>query len=433
MTKSTSAKVVSLDNLLASAAARKAEAAPWLGALIDEATEKFAHVGLPNRRVEAWRYSDLAKALHESVPADYAFDPPPALSGACVAAFENGVLDDKQSSYCAMGGQSLRKVLAEKDSPFAEIIGRVNPQADHPIINLNTALMEEGLVLRVPKDVKLATPLHLRFNWPGADENAVDGRHIRILIVLEEGAEATLFETHDGAPSFATIVSEISLAATAKLTHVRLENFAAAARQTAATIGEVGEKALYRGFYFSQGGHFARHEALLKLAGEEAHAGIDAAYMVANKRHCDNTTVMDHAVPNTTSGQVFRGVLAGSSRGVYQGCVKVAKGAQKTDARQLSRAMLLSHKAEIVTKPELEIFADDVKCSHGATAGELDANALFFLRARGIPEAEARAMLVEAFLIEAIDTIDSEDIRTVVIEHARNWMKRHAGEASHVE
>uniref|UniRef100_UPI0035AE2B2D SufD family Fe-S cluster assembly protein n=1 Tax=Rhodoblastus sp. TaxID=1962975 RepID=UPI0035AE2B2D len=123
----------------------------------------------------------------------------------------------------------------------------------------------------------------------------------------------------------------------------------------------------------------------------------------------------------------------GSSRGVYQGCVKVAQGAQKTDARQLSRAMLLSHKAEIVTKPELEIFADDVKCSHGATAGELDANALFFLRARGIPEAEARAMLVEAFLIEAIDTVESEDIRTIVIDHARNWMKRHAGEASHVE
>jgi Fe-S cluster assembly protein SufD len=425
------AKVVSLDNLLASAAARKAEAAPWLGALIDEASEKFAHVGLPSRRVEAWRYSDLAKALHETVKVDTQSDAPPAFEGACVAAFEDGVLVDAKSSYCGMGAQSLRKVLADKDSTAAGYIGRINSQADHPIINLNTALMEEGLVLHVPANVTLATPLHLRFNWSGLE--AVDGSHLRLLIVLEEGAEATLFESHDGAPSFATIVTEVSLAPNAKLTHIRLENFAAAARQTAATVGEIGEKAAYRGFYFSQGGHFARHEALLKLAGEEADARIDAAYMVADKRHCDNTTVMDHAVPNTTSTQVFRGVLTGSSRGVYQGCVKVAPGAQKTDARQLSRAMLLSHRAEIVTKPELEIFADDVKCSHGATAGELDANALFFLRARGIPEADARAMLVEAFLVEAMDTIENESLRTLVSDCAHIWLKRHAGEASHVE
>ncbi len=427
------AKVVSLDNLLASVAARRSEAAPWLGALIDQASEKFAHAGLPNRRVEAWRYSDLAKALHETVKVGTGLDAPPALASACVAAFEDGVLDDSRSSYCAMGGQSLRKVLAEKDSAIAGIIGRVNPQTDHPIINLNTALMEEGLVLHVPKGVTLATPLHLRFNWSGVDAASADGRHLRILVVLEEGAEATLFESHDGAPSFATVVTELSLAPQSRLTHVRLENFAAAARQTAATIGEIGEKAAYRGFYFSQGGHFARHEALLKLAGEEADARIDAAYMVADKRHCDNTTVMDHAVPNTTSTQVFRGVLTGSSRGVYQGCVKVAQAAQKTDARQLSRAMLLSHRAEIVTKPELEIFADDVKCSHGATAGELDANALFFLRARGIPEPEARAMLVEAFLVEAMDTIDNEDMRALVVACAQTWLARHAGEASHVE
>ncbi len=427
------AKMVSLDNLLANAAVRRAEATPWLGALIGEATEKFAHVGLPNRRNEAWRYSDLSKALHEATRSESEQGAAPTLAGACVAAFENGVLDESQSTYGAMGARSLRQVLAENASPFASIIGRVNGQPDHPIINLNTALMEEGLVLRVPADVTLATPLHLRFNWRGGEPRSEDGRHLRILVVLEDGARATLFESHDGAPGFATVVTEVRLAAAAKLTHIRLENFTDAARQTAATLGEIGEKALYRGFYFSQGGHFARHEALLKLAGEEAHVGVDAAYMVADRRHCDNTTIIEHASPNTTSNQVFRGVLAGSARGVYQGCVKVAKGAQKTDARQLSRAMLLSHKAEIITKPELEIFADDVKCSHGATAGELDASALFFLRARGIPEAEARAMLVEAFLVEAMDAVESEAMRGLVANCARLWMRRHAGEASHVE
>ena len=157
-------KVVSLDNLLASMEARRSEAAPWLSSLLGEAGEKFAHLGLPNRRVEAWRYSDLAKALHETVKLEGDSDAPPEIAGACVAAFENGVLVDKLSSYCAMGATSLRKSLAEKDSAIAATIGKINPQQDHPIINLNTALMEEGLVLRVPKDVILATPLHLRFN-----------------------------------------------------------------------------------------------------------------------------------------------------------------------------------------------------------------------------------------------------------------------------
>jgi Fe-S cluster assembly protein SufD len=426
-------KVVSLDNLLASMEARRSGAAPWLSSLLGEASEKFAHLGLPNRRNEAWRYSDLAKALHETVKLEADADAPPEFPGACLAAFENGVLVDKLSSYCAMGATSLRKVLAEKDSTVASFIGKINPQQDHPIINLNTALMEEGLVLRVPKDVLLATPLHLRFNWSDVETQGADGRHLRILVVLEEGASATIFESHDGAPSFATIVSEFSLAANSRLTHIRLENFAAAARQTAATVAEIGEKAIYRGFYLSQGGHFARHEALLKLAGEESFAEMDGAYLVADKRHCDNTTVVTHAAPNTASKQTFRGVLAGAGRGVYQGCVQVAQAAQKTDAKQLSRALLLSHRAEIVTKPELEIFADDVKCSHGATAGELDANALFFLRARGIPETEARALLVEAFLHEALDMIEDEALRVPAAEMVRKWLARHAGEASHVE
>jgi Fe-S cluster assembly protein SufD len=413
--------------------ARRSEAAPWLSSLLGEAGEKFAHLGLPNRRVEAWRYSDLAKALHEAVQLDGDSDAPPEIAGACVAAFENGVLVDKLSSYCAMGATSLRKILAEMDSTIASTIGKIHPQQDHPILNLNTALMEEGLVLRVPKDVILATPLHLRFNWSDAETQGADGRHLRILVVLEEGASATIFESHDGAPSFATIVSEFSLGTNSRLTHVRLENFAAAARQTAATVAEIGAKATYRGFYLSQGGHFARHEALLKLAGEESFAEMDGAYLVADKRHCDNTTVVHHAAPNTASKQTFRGVLAGAGRGVYQGCVQVAQAAQKTDAKQLSRALLLSHRAEIVTKPELEIFADDVKCSHGATAGELDANALFFLRARGIPETEARALLVEAFLGEALDMIGDDALRVPAAEMVRKWLARHAGEASHVE
>lgn len=421
---------LSLNSLLASMEERRGAVAPWLGALQGQAQENFKREGLPSRRVEAWRYSDLAKALREKTIEDATRVVAPELPGAALASFVNGALDDQASSYEKIGALNLRTALGEKDLPLAAVIGRVYPQTDHPIVNLNTALMEEGLALRVPAGRKLELPLHLRFVWTGA---ASDGRHLRLLIQLEEGAEAVIFESHDGAPSFSTVVTEFSLGKGAKLTHVRSENFAAGARQAAVTLGEIAEKGLYRAFYFSQGGHFARHEALLKLPGEEAHAELDGAVMVADSRHCDNTTVIEHAAPNATSNQVFRSVLAGSGRGVYQGCIKVNRIAQKTDARQLSRALLLSHKAEIVTKPELEIFADDVKCSHGATAGELDANALFFLRARGIPEAEARALLVAAFFGEALAKIDNESLRATVAAGVDGWLTAHSSEASHVD
>jgi Fe-S cluster assembly protein SufD len=199
------------------------------------------------------------------------------------------------------------------------------------------------------------------------------------------------------------------------------------------TSAAIAAGAQYQGFYLSEGAHFARHEALLELAGEAAEAAIDGAYLVSDTRHCDNTTVIVHAARQTVSRQAFRGVLSGKARGVYQGCVKVRREAQQTDAKQMSRTLLLSRKAEMVTKPELEIFADDVQCSHGATTGELDEAALFFLRARGIPEAEARAMLIEAFLGEALATIGSEALRASATAVVQDWLSAHAGDVRHVE
>lgn len=422
-------EIVSLGNLLESMAARGNNAASWVKQLRAEGRLDFAARGIPNRRNEAWKYSDLARSLNETAPETGPIHTPPVMPGAYLAAFENGVLDEKHSTFAQTGARSLRSVLAEPVSSAADAIGQVNYPVDHALVSLNTALMEEGLVLRVPKGTVLEAPLHLRFNWQGEAARAPEGRHIRVLIVLEDGAEATLLETHNGAPGFATIVSEMRLGAHAKLKHVRLERLGSSARQSAVTLGELDRAAKYQGFYLSEGGHFARHEALLKLSGEAAEAQIDGAYLVAGARHCDNTTVVTHAAPRTASRQVFRGVLGGHGRGVYQGCIKVQPEAQGTDARQMSRAMLLSRKARIATKPELEIFADDVKCSHGATSGELDAAALFYLRARGIPLAEARALLIEAFLGEALTAIDSEILREIAAATVQDWLTLHAGEA----
>lgn len=389
----------------------------------------FAARGFPSRHVEAWKYSDLARALNDKVPEDGPAPAPLSVPGAYMAAFENGVLDEARSSFRDAGGLSLRNVLADPMSPFLSDLGTVNPAEDHPLLGLNTALMEEGVVLRVPKGQALAHPLHLSFDW----QSATGGHHLRVLLILEEGAEATLIETHRGSPSFATIVSEVRLARDAKLTHVRLERLGASARQSAIVSGEIGASASYRAFFLSEGGHFSRHEALLKLKGEAAQAKLDGAYLSADTRHCDNTTVIAHAAPHTTSRQAFRGVVGGRARCAYQGCIKVEPQAQGTDARQMSRALLLSHRAEVATKPELEIFADDVKCAHGATIGELDAAALFFLRARGIPEAEARALLVEAFFGEAVAAIEDEHLRGLAAACVQDWLSLHAGEVSYVE
>jgi Fe-S cluster assembly protein SufD len=411
--------------------AAQSASAPWLAQLREGARAQFS--GLPTRRVEAWKYSDLSAALADAQIADAPVRPPLAVVGASLCAFENGVFDEAGSGLAEPDAVPLRRVLSDATSPFGALIGTINPQKSHALVNLNTALMEDGLVLHVSAGRHVEAPIHLRFRWTGEAATAPEGRHLRLLVVLDEGASLTLVETHDGSPAFASLVTEFKLGPHAALTHIRMERLGAGARQSAVSLGALEANASYRGVYFSEGGQFARHEALLRLEGEGAQLAIDGAYLAAGRRHCDNTTVITHAAPKTTSRQAFRGVLAGEGRGVYQGAVSVRPHAQGTDARQSSRALLLSHKALIATKPELEILADDVKCSHGATVGDLDANAVFFLRARGIPEAEARALLIEAFLGEALASIPNAALATLAQSSVQEWLAEHAGKVSHVE
>jgi Fe-S cluster assembly protein SufD len=426
-------EVTSLNRLLEAMAGRAEETVPWLGALQEEARTVFAGSGLPTRRFESWRYSDLARALSRPPKDTSEPRPAPVPPGAHTALFENGVLNEAKSAFANNLAIPMRKVLADPATPYANLIGHVHPQNNHALLNLNTALMEDGLVLHIPAHTTLTAPFHVLYEWIGEEARAPEGRHLRMLVLLGEGAKATLVESHLGTPGFATIVTEIRLGGGASLSHLRLDGLGAAATQSAITLGELGEAASYNGFYLSEGGWFSRHEALLELAGEHATAELSGIYLVADGRHCDNTTVLTHAGPNTASSQAFRGVLSGDSRGVYQGCVRVQPEAQGTDARQMSRAVLLSRQAEIAIKPELEILADNVKCSHGATSGELDNAALFFLRARGIPEAEARSLLVEAFLSEIIETIETGPIRESAAAAVSDWLAVHASEISHAE
>jgi Fe-S cluster assembly protein SufD len=410
------------------------DAAPWANALRETALAEFNALGLPNRRVEAWRYSNLAQALNEKKRPAGPARAAPALAEAYVVAFENGRLTGALApSPPGVSVLSLAEVLVDPASPFAAMLGQAAAKAEHAVISLNASHLQEGVVIHVQKGARAPAPFHLSCTWSDAAGAGPQSGHVRVLIVLEEGAEATVFESHTGAPAFASLVTDATLAAGSRLNHVRLELLGASARQAATTRATLAQAARYQAFYLSEGAHFARHEALIDLAGEEAEAVIDGAYLVTGARHCDNTTVIAHSAPHTNSRQAFRGVLGGKARGVYQGCVKVSREAQKTDARQMSRALLLSHGAEAVTKPELEIFADDVKCSHGATAGELDAAALFFLRSRGIPEAQARTMLIEAFLAEALATIADTALAAPAIAAVQDWLTAHAGDVSHAQ
>lgn len=413
----------------------------WLDRLREGGRRVFDASGLPTRRVEAWKYSDLARAV-EGTPRLAEGD---SVEGRAQIAPEHTYavtfVDGRLESLPAVSALprgveliALAEALTVAPQALRDRLGRINPQADHAVLGLNTALMADGLVVRLGRHVVLDRPLHLRFCWPLAGNGSGAGRHVRVLFELEEGAQATLLESHEGAGvthDLATVVSELSFAASSLLKHVRIERLGGAARHSCVLLADLARAASYEGFYLSEGSAFARHEAFIRLSDEGAEAQVDGATLVSGERHVDNTTVLDHAGSRARSAQLFKSVLTGRGRSIYQGRVIVRKDAQHTDAQQLSKALLLSHGVEAMTKPELEILADDVKCSHGATTGELDANALFYLRARGVSEGEARGLLVRAFITGALEEIHDPALRAIAEVTVEDWLARHAAEVSH--
>jgi Fe-S cluster assembly protein SufD len=217
-------------------------------------------------------------------------------------------------------------------------------------------------------------------------------------------------------------VTEIRVGSGATLRHYKDQNEGAKAFHTATTDVRVAEKGRYENFVLTTGAVLSRNEITVVLDGRGAVCRLDSAYLARGRQHADNTTAIIHAKPQTTSAEVYKGVLDEHARAVFQGRIVVEKDAQKADGHQLNKTILLSDRAEIDTKPELEIFADDVKCSHGAAAGELDENALFYLRARGIGQAEARRMLVEAFVGETLENISNVAVRAAFERRIGAWM-----------
>lgn len=423
--------------LIARASDNQIEGPEWLKDLQDAARDEFQSLGLPHRRVEEWKYTDLKSGMRT------AFDLADAGGAVDVSAeaimgklpdglaeleayhliVVNGVLNQGLSETEISGGV---EVLSLKDALLANVewikpLGAVQ-QADRDAIQaLNLATMQGGVCVRVPEGAKLDKPLHVIFVTTGAGPRAVASR---LFFDIGREADVQLVESHvslEDAPVESNVAGEFIVGSRAKFRHMKMTMDHNESVHLANFVGRLGEETDYGFFQLVLDGGISRNQFEMRYDGNDAIANISGAALLQGKSHADLTLVMDHAATGCVSRELFKTVLDDQARAVFQGKVIVQPGAQKTDGEMMSKALLLSDDAEFDSKPELEIYADDVLCGHGATTGQIDEDLLFYLRARGIPENDARALLIQAFFGEALELVEHEAVRDVMIEHAVNW------------
>jgi Fe-S cluster assembly protein SufD len=388
----------------------------------DAAAALFRDAGLPGVRNEAWKYTSLRTM------AETAFREPLT----SVATETMPVIPEIDAPRLVFVDGRLRQDLCRMPdlvgfSSFADTsdFGTLSHPEREAVVALNTMLAEDGAILTVGEGMNGGTIVLV--NLALETEGRAIAFHPRHAIRLAPGAKLTVIEIAMGTGQYLhNPVTEIEIGAGAALTHVRLQDEAAHAFHLATIYAEVQAGGFYDAFTLSLGARVSRAEFHARLAGPDAAVHLNAAQLLGGAQHGDVTTVVAHDAPRCASRQVVKNVLTGRARGVFQGRIEVARVAQKTDGYQMSQALLLSPDAEIDCKPELQIYADDVKCSHGATIGELNEDQLFYLRARGIPDAEARAMLIRAFLDDALDAVTNPPARALLERAVDGWWARQA-------
>jgi Fe-S cluster assembly protein SufD len=304
---------------------------------------------------------------------------------------------------------------------LAAHLGKLAPSSDVAVA-LNTALMGDGAVIRIGAGATIERPLHLIF---AASEKPA-ASFVRSLVVVEKGARVMLIESHEGPAGSEYQVNaalELFVGDEAHVDHVKIIGEGADALHVSTLAAAIGARARFNTFTFAAGGAVVRNQLFLKFDGEQTVANIGGATLLKGRQHADTTLVADHAARGCQSREMFKSVLDDDAHGVFQGRIIVRQGAQQTDAKMMTRALLLSDRAEADNKPELEIFADDVQCGHGATAGALDEELKFYLMARGIPASEAEALLIQAFLGEAVEGIEHAGLREALMEQVVAWLK----------
>ena len=407
-----------------------------VGELRRQAFESYERVGLPHRRIEDWKYTDLRVLMREVLP----LAPEPdaaamkhgaaalklhAISGVRRLVLVDGVFAPKLSDTANLERglriRTLREVLEDGDAALQA--GLFAPDTSNPMVALNSAMMTDGVMIEVADGAALSQPLHIVHIASGARPVAM---FTRSLLKVGNNASATLVESYiagEGAKAYQVHDSLIAaIGDGARLDHVRLVEDGRDAFNISSALVTLGAKAHFNTFGLTSGPNVSRYQAVIAFAGEGSQVHTNGVNLLNGRQHADSTLLLDHAVPNCESREIFRSVVDDRGHSVFQGRIIVRPDAQKTDAKMMTRALLLSDEAEADNKPELEIFADDVTCGHGATTGALDESLLFYLRARGLSEKEAQALLIQAFVGEAIESIANDALRDLVISAARRWL-----------
>lgn len=400
-------------------AAAAAGGPEWLMARRREGLRHFSAAGFPGRRDEHWKYTDLKLVQRRSfIPAQATALETPGIDGLdCpVVVFINGRLSETRDLPEGVTVTPLAQAIEAEHPACRELLGAVADPSRHRFAALSTALFSDGVLLDLAPGAELAKPVRLLFLAGGKDTPALDCP--RVLLRAGANSRATLIEHYGPAAgeSLSLAVTELALEAGARVEHYRIQEAGAGAFHIGLLAAKLGRDSTLVSHNLSVGARIARLDIDAELLEPGAHVEMNGLYVVRDRQHADSHSRVVHAVPNTTSDQLYRGVLSGKGRAVFNGKAIVRPGANGTDARQSNANLLLSPEAEIDTKPELEIYADEVKCTHGATTGQLDTDALFYLCSRGIEEATARSLLTFAFA----DTVLARMPLAPLRRHAEN-------------
>ena len=407
----------------------------WLSGIRSTAMEFFANTGFPTPTTEAWKYTNLKRLSSTK------FDTSPTflggdnsewvhlfIEGAYRIVIRNGIFDITSSSIVSPTGDqyiaNFSSAVRDRRNGVTKHLTKIAPLQDAPLVALNTALMQDGLVLMLSEGVALDHPVQVIHIMDCPEARLAV--HPRTLVVAGESSRATIVETFVGAPQstyWTNAVTEIQVGRNASVTHCKCQSESGNAFHTALTQIRLAQDARYSSVALATGAALSRNETRASFEGKGADCALSGGALLRKAQHADNTTQADHKVSNTSSRQVFRNVLDEKSHSVFQGGVIVRPDAQKTDSSQSNRNLLLSLGARVDTKPELQIFADDVKCAHGATVGDLDENVLHYLASRGIPPAQAKSLLIEAFVSEILKDLKEDTVRIHVADEINRWMR----------
>jgi Fe-S cluster assembly protein SufD len=402
-----------------------AAAPQWLDELRRRAMDRFTQVGFPSNKQEEWRQTNVAPIARTS------FEPaepdenvgvrevgPFSFRQDCVCelVFVNGIfspgLSDLREQPKGLRVASLASMAESGSKRLQEHLAKYADVNANPFVALNTASVRDGACVYLEKNTVLEKPLHLLFVSVPTSRPTVS--HPRVLIVADDNAQATIVETYAGVGEgvyFTNAVSEVVAGNNTRIDHCRLQHETLEAFHVSTMQARVGRSSTFITQSATLGAQLTRNDLNVVLAGEGAEATMNGLVLIDGKQHCDNHTLLDHAAPNCPSHELYKHVLGGQSTGVFRGKILVRQIAQKTDSKQTSRSLLLSDDADMNSQPALEIYADDVKCTHGSTTGPVDEEMMFYIRSRGVDAESARALLTYAFAADITRRIAVEPVR----------------------